>query len=199
MSILLARVKDGVVYLATDTRIVANDDKWNELCESNYKIQRLENGMLVGVEGERTCRQAIFSLMDNFKLDKNEELSAEHILKNIAVPLFFELKDMGVLEYEDKDEETYPYMKGSVILAHKDKLFEICSSFMVLRYEDYQAVGRASDFVQYAIGNQTGTEEVHEEFKRLLDCAAKYSHLVGAPYLFIDTKSQEYTLVGDEE
>lgn len=199
MSILLARVKDGAVYMATDTRFVANDDKWNGLCECDYKIQKLANGMLVGVSGEREVRQEVFSVMENFELDKNGELSREHVIKRIAVPLFFALKESGVLCYDDKDNEVYPYMKADILLAHKDKLFEICSNFMVLRYEEYQALGMSADFAVYAMTKLKDTDDIHEGFTKVLDYAAKYSHRVGAPYLFIDTKSLEYTLTGEEE
>ena len=199
MSILLAKVKDGAVYLATDTRVVANDDKWNELCECNYKIQKLENGILVGVVGDRFCRQAVFSVMENFQLDKNGELSTDHIVQTIATPLFFHLKENGLLKYGNQEEELYPYMPVSILLAHKDKLFELCGSFMVLRYEGYQALGKASDFAQYSMSNLNNSDNLQEEFTKILDLVAKNTHLVGKPYLFIDTKTQEYTLTGEEE
>ena len=49
MSILIAYKKNDTVYMGTDTRVIVNDFKKNEICESNYKIQKLENGILLGM------------------------------------------------------------------------------------------------------------------------------------------------------
>lgn len=199
MSILLARVCGDTVYMATDTRVIVRDMKQAQLCECDYKIQKLENGILVGFVGDRKLRQEVFALMEHFTLDKNGELTYAHVVQKIAVPLFFGLKDAGVLKYDNEKEERLPYMQGDILLAYKDKLYEICTNFMVLRYETYQALGKGADFAQYAMTNFDENRGVNEQLVEALKLTAKYTHLVGAPYLLIDTKSQEYTLLREDE
>ena len=66
MSVILAYKKDDAIYMATDTRVVVNSCKRNDLLESNYKIQKMENGLLVGITGEMMERQTIFAYPEIF-------------------------------------------------------------------------------------------------------------------------------------
>ena len=60
MAIVIAYKKGDTVYMGTDTRVIVNEHKKNELCESNYKIQKMDNGLLVGITADRLTRQTIF-------------------------------------------------------------------------------------------------------------------------------------------
>jgi ATP-dependent protease HslVU (ClpYQ) peptidase subunit len=196
MSLLVAYKKGDTVYMATDTRVITSDTKRNELCESNYKIQKMENGMLVGMTAEQIERQTLFAYPEIFTLDKNGELTRKHIVKEIIPRLHAVLEDEGLLMVEKGE---YPYMKAKIFLAHKDVLYEICSTFVIIRYENYQAVGRACEYAAATLANTKETDDVNERLIKALDIAAKHCPLVGAPYLLIDTKSQKYQLVkGDK-
>ena len=81
MSILIACKRDDTVYMGTDTKLVINNISRNELCESGYKIQKLDNGILLGITGEPIERQTIFAYSEIFTLDKNGELTKKHIFK----------------------------------------------------------------------------------------------------------------------
>ena len=192
MSILIAYKRKDTVYMGTDTRVIINDVKRNELCESNHKIQRLENGILLGVSAERMERQTIFAYSHLFTLDKKGELTKKHIVKEILPKLYKVLEDEGLLM--EKEGET-SYMRAVILLAYKDVLFEICSGFGVLRYEDGQALGLASDYAQATMMHIKETDDVNEQIVKALDIVAKYCHYVGAPYLLIDTKDGKYQLV----
>ena len=135
MSILIAYKKGGTVYMGTDTRVIVNSSKRNDLCECNYKIQKLDNGMLLGITGEQVERQTIFANSDIFTPDKRGELTRKHIVKVIIPRLLSVAKKEGILQ-EPKDET--PYVRAMLLLAYKDVLYEICSNFTVLRYEDFQ-------------------------------------------------------------
>lgn len=193
MSILIAYKKGDTIYMGTDTRVIVNEHKKNELCECNYKIQKLDNGMLVGVTGDRIERQTLFSYSDIFTLDNKGELTRKHIIKEIIPNL------LSVLEKEDlivDKEGELPYMRAVILLAYKDTLYEICSNFAVIKYEDFQAVGSTAEYAQATLWNTKKTDDINERIVKTLDIVSHNSHLVGSPYLLIDTKEQVYKLIG---
>ena len=192
MSVLIAYKRDDTIYMGTDTRVIVNDHKKNELCECNYKIQKLENGMLVGITAERLTRQTIFAYSEIFTLDKNGELTRKHIIKEIIPKL------VAILNEEElmiKKEDALPYMDGQILLAYKGVLYEICRNFAIYKYEDFQLLGYGVDYGQFVLANTKDTDDVNEQIIKTLDIIAKYSHHVGSPYLLIDTKEQEYKLI----
>ncbi|MBQ4269842.1 MAG: hypothetical protein IJB97_09380 [Clostridia bacterium] len=199
MSILIAYKKGDTVYMGTDTRVIVGGCKRNELGECNYKIQKLDNGILVGVVGERMERQTLLANAEElFTLDKKGELTKKHIVKEIIPNLY------GLLYTEklmvEKDDEL-PYMKADILLAYKDTFYQICTCFMVIKYEDFQALGPGvAACAQATLLNTKETDDINARIVKALKIAAKHSQKVGAPYLLIDTKDQKYTLVkGDEE
>ena len=194
MSVLIAYKKGDTIYMGTDTRITVDDYKWNETCETNYKIQRLENGILLGMTGERLERQTIFAYPEIFTLDKKGELTRKHIVKEI-VPRLMAMLDKEGLLMEGK-EDTTPYFRGSILLAYQDVMYEICCSFTVLRYEDYQSVGTSGDYAQATLFNAREEDDPNERIIKALEITAKHTATVGAPFLLIDTKEQKYRIVG---
>ena len=151
--------------------------------------------MLVGITAERIERQTLFAYPEIFTLDKKGQLTRKHIVKEIIPRLLAVLEEEDLLQLE-KDE--YPYMRAKILLAYKDVLYEICSTFTIIRYETYQALGRTAEYVAATLSNTKDTDDVNERIVKALDVAAKNSYLVGAPYLLIDTKSQEYQWIKGE-
>lgn len=196
MSILIAYKKGDTVFMGTDTRVIVDDSKRNDLCECNYKIQKLENGMLLGITSDRLERQTIFANSEIFTLDKNGKLTKKHIVKEIIPNL---LSVLGPENLIVEKEGELPYAKVMLLLAYKDVLYEICSGFTVIKYENFQALGRAADFAQATMANTKESDDVNVRIVKALDIASKNSQLVGKPYLLIDTKELKYTLVGGNE
>ena len=195
MSILIAYKKGDTVYMGTDTRVIVNDHKKNELCECNYKIQKLHNGMLVGITGERIERQALFAYSDMFTLDKKGQLTKKHIIKEIIPRL------LSVLEKEDllvEKEGELPYMKATILLAYKDTLYEICENFTIIKYEDFQVLGRVADYAHATMLNTSEGDDIEERIVKALNIVAKNSQCVGNPYLLVNTKDLEYKLIRRE-
>ena len=195
MSILIAYKKDDTVYMGTDTRTIVNDHKKNELCGCNLKIQKLANDMLLGITGERLERQTLIAYSEIFTLDKNGKLTKKHIVKEIVPRL------IAVLEEEKlmiEKEGEFPYMQAQIILAYKDTMYEICSSFAVIKYEDFQVLGRASDYAQATLMNTKETDVINQRIVRALDITADNSQYVGKPYVLIDTKNMKYEYILDE-
>ena len=196
MSILVAYKKGDTVYMGTDTRVCSDGVVKNELCKCNHKIQKVESGMLVGVSGDSHIRQNIFAYSEIFTLNKRGELTREHIVKEI-IPKLIEMLDGEDLLINEKD--SFTYMPGCILIAYKDKLYEICSSFMVIAYEDFQVVGNSSkttSFAQATLFSVNENDDVKQRIIKVLDVVSKYTVSVGGPYLLIDTKEQKYKIVG---
>ena len=196
MSILLAVKKNNTVYMATDTREIVSGNKRNNLCEASFKIQKQDNGMLVGITGDRFTRQTLFANSDVFTLNKKGKLTKKHIVTEI-VPQIIDLLDAhGMLM---QNEDGFIGMKARIILAYQESMFEICAGFLVIKYEDLQALGEASSGAEVVLFNSKPDDDVEERLIRALDMASKYCSTVGAPYLLINTKDLEYTVVkGDK-
>lgn len=196
MSILLAVKKNNTVYMATDTREIVSGNKRNNLCEASFKIQKQDNGMLVGITGDRFTRQTLFANSDVFTLNKKGKLTKKHIVTEI-VPQIIDLLDAhGMLM---QNEDGFIGMKARIILAYQESMFEICAGFLVIKYEDVQALGEASSGAEVVLFNSKPDDDVEERLIRALDVASKYCLTVGEPYLLINTKDLEYTVVkGDK-
>ena len=97
MGILIAYKRGDTIYMGTDTRVIVGESKRNELCECNYRIQKLDNGMLLGVAGENVENQTLIAYSDIFTLDKKGNLTRKHIVKEIIPNLMDVLDDAGLL------------------------------------------------------------------------------------------------------
>ena len=192
MSILIAYKKGDTIYMGTDTRTIVNEHKKTELRGCNLKIQKLANDMLLGITGERLERQTLIAYSEIFTLDKNGKLTKKHIVKEIIPKLITVLEKEGLLI---EKEGELPYMKAVILLVHKGTIYEICSGFAVIKYEDFQVVGRVSDYAHATLMNTKPMDSIEERIVKALDIVAENSQYVGKPYLLINTKELEYKIV----
>ena len=195
MSILIAYKQGDVVYMGTDTRVTKCGTKFNDLCPLNHKIQKMPNQMLVGIATDKKVRQTLFANPDIFSLDVDGQLTAKHIVTTIIPKIQQTLKKHDLLiETEGKP----PVMPGEILLAYKDKLYEICWQFSVYCSQDRLAVSSCpvADYAQYALFNAKEGDHPNQTIVKCLDVVAQNSHLVGRPYILIDTKDQNYSIVG---
>ncbi|MGN0814955.1 MAG: hypothetical protein ACI4MH_06965 [Candidatus Coproplasma sp.] len=195
MSILIAYKRGDTVYMGTDTRTTTDGVKRNLLCESGFKIQRTESGVLVGITGDSVTRQTVFAYPEIFTPDKKGKLTRKHI-SNKIIPRLKELLSKNGLTVEKEDE--LPSFRCGILLAYEGELFEICCNFAVYKYESFQAIGAVSSFGQFILANAKESDAVNGTIVKALDEIAKNSHLVGRPYLLIDTKEKEYKLIRGE-
>lgn len=194
MAILIGYVKDGTVYLATDTRINVDDRVHQRVAESDYKIKRLENGILVAMTArERALVDQTMMRTELFTLDKKGRLTKEHIIKEIFPRLYRFYKEEGLLGNEKGED---PYFRGSILIAHEGDLFEICSTFSVAKYMHYQALGSVSDLALYGLTKIDESKDINAQLVEIMETMAKHSQMIGAPYLVINTKDLEYHLLG---
>lgn len=192
MSILIAYKKDNTIFMGTDTRLIINERKTNKLCKCDYKIQKMDNEMLVGIAGDRIVRQTCFAFSEIFTLDKNNNLTRKHIFTQIIPKLIKLLTEHDLLSSKNNQP---PKINAEILLAYKSELFEICSNFTICKYEDYQAVGNISNYVQFILANTNKNHDVNQRIIKALDVASKHSQHVSRPYVLIDTKNQDYKLI----
>ena len=144
-----------------------------------------------------------FSLEDLIDKGKNDgSITNEDLLDAIGGYQDFDMDQIDKI-YETLEEEellergdrgTPPIMKIRMLLAYKDRLFEICRDWQVIRYEEYQATGSGANAVIYGLSRIDKNKDVNEQLLRLLRISAKQDTNVSAPFVFIDTKGLEFTV-----
>lgn len=187
MSVIVAVKENGIVYMGADTQSTAGKKKKNELNESNFKIRRMENGILVGTCGEVSSSQLLFSKMNLFTLDSDGKLTKRHIVKEIIPKIIEVLKKGNKL---DKDDGT---MNLSFLIAYKDCLYEVWGDFFVLSVAKFAARGSGREFALYPLSKKNLS--VRERILQALRISEKRVAAVSAPYVLIDTEKQNYEVV----
>ncbi|MBQ0099359.1 MAG: hypothetical protein KBS91_02290 [Firmicutes bacterium] len=189
MGVLIGYVDKGKVIMATDTRTIIDDRKYNETCECNYKVQKCDNGILVGIVDNRNLRQLVLSNREIFTLNKNGKLTKEHIVTEIVPKLYSLLKENDLITYYD---DKPPIMRATILLAYKYSLFEICCCFEVCRYEKHQAVGYYSDMALAKVIDVDTNRNIDEQLVKALKNCSEFTEYVASPFITIDTESLKY-------
>ena len=160
-----------------------------------HKIRNGYNGVLLSATGETVTSQILLAHPKWFTVDGEKGLTKEHIVTKIIPRIYETLKEEELLEQDDKG--TPPIMKCTVLLAYKDKLFEICRDLQIIRYEDYQATGSGANAINYGLARIDKTQDINEQLLRLLKISAKLDSNVSAPFILIDTKNLKFTVKED--
>ena len=195
MSVVIAVKEGNRIWFGADTQSTCDTDKYNHLSSVDYKVNKMENGVLLSWTGATLMKQFIFSHTEWFSLDEKGELTKKHIVTKIIPQIYQALEEEDLLE---KGTDGYPpLMTGTILMAYKDRLFEICRDFEVIRYEDYQASGCGSKAVLYGLSKMDKTKDINEQILQLLRISEKHDSCVSAPFIFIDTQDLNYTVKED--
>ena len=192
MSVVMAVKHGGRIWFGADTQSTCGSDRYNPLSRSDFKVTKMDNGMLISMTGELVTSQRILAHPEWFTVDPKKGLTKEHIVTKIIPHLFKELDDEELLDTGDKGMP--PVMKVTMFLAYKDKLFEVCRDFHVIRYEDHQASGSGANAVVYGLNKLDKAKDINEQLLQLLKISAKHDSNVSAPFILIDTKELKYTV-----
>lgn len=186
--IMLGYVHKGVVHLATDTTIVVNDVKVNGLAPNNYKIKKMESGLIVGITGVPIVRQRLLVRDDLFTLDKNGELTKNHIVNKIVPALHRFLIDNDLYEI---DEDGMHDPGVNIILAHGDKLYNISERLWVYQVTKKTANGALCDLGECALNRIDSERDIEKQMVEIMQRARTYTNFIGGPYIAINTKDNE--------
>lgn len=195
MSILIAYKQNNTVYMGTDTRIVDNDFKRKTDQPSMYRIQKLDNDMLLGISCPGNEGQVIIGNSDIFTLDKNGQLTRRHIVTEIIPKLLRLAQSENLMITED---EKFPFMKAIVVLAYKDTMYTIWSNFAVIKNEGFVTMGIPWSLTTATMANTKPTDDINKRIIRAMNIASKYSQNVGKPYILIDSQNLDYTIVKEK-
>lgn len=193
MSVVAAVKQGGRIWFGADTQLTCGSDCYNNLNVRDLKVAKLDNGILLSFTGETSTAQMILAYPEWFTVDEKKGLTKEHIVTKIIPRMFEKLDEEEMLERDGKDSP--PEMKVSMLIAYKDKLFAIERGFHVVRYDDYQATGSGANAVKYGLSVLDKSKDINEQLVRLLRISAKQDSNVSAPFVLIDTKKLEYTIV----
>lgn len=187
--IMLGYVHNGVVYLATDTTIVVNDEKVNRLEPNNFKIKKMKSGLIVGVAGVPNVRQRILAREDLFTLDKSGKLTKTHIVNENIPELHCFLKENGLYEI---DEDGVHNPGVTIFLAYKDKLYEVSNRLYTYRITKKTANGALCDLCEGALNKIDPERNIEKQLVEIMQRATTYTNFIGGPYVTINTKDNEY-------
>ena len=195
MSVVIAVKQGDRIWFGADTQATRGTDRYNQLSQNDFKVAKLDNGMLLSMTGETRTAQFILAHPEWFTVDEKKGLTKEHIVTKIIPQLYEALDDAELLEREDRG--TPPIAKCTIMMAYQDKLFEICRDLQVLRYEDYQASGSGANAILYGLSKLDKSKDINEQLLRLLKISAMHDTNVSAPFIFINTKDLEFTIKED--
>lgn len=189
MSVVVAVLENGVVYMGADSMTSVGGNKLHVLNESGFKITKQDNGVLVGICGAVSGHNVIASEKDFMSLDENGELTKKHIINEIVPKLLNPVRKL----YDEKKHD----LNVSMIVAYKDKIYQIMSDLTVVRRNSYAAVGSGKYYTRYGL-HMHAELPAKERIVKALDSSASREPGVGAPFVLIDTENLEFEIVNEE-
>ena len=189
MSLVIAEIKDGVVYMGADTQVSSGETKRNLTTEPNLKITRMPHGILLGKVGAVRVSNILINFKEWFEPLEHQPLTKEFLVTKIMPKFYNELKKRELLS-----REHIAGFEGSFLIAQKDKLFLINGNFTVNEVPRFDAIGAGND-AAYTTYQLLPNASVREKMLTSLRLASEYDTSISAPYAFCDTKSLEIELV----
>ena len=197
MSAVIAIKKNNRIYMAADTQVSCGERRTNPLLESDRKIYRLDNGILLGITGSAISAQIVYAYSEIFTVPENANMTKKHIVKNIIPKLQRLYKERDMLEKNEDEPSSLP---NSLVIAYKDSLFAIGGVFTTTVIEHYLALGNGADVISAGLAKldeETVNDEqvIRERLVDLLRISESRMRSVSAPFFLIDTERQEFELV----
>ena len=192
MSLIVAYKKEDVVYLGTDSRVIINEEK-GKVSNNEYKIQKTEDGLLVGIAGDPQMRQVLFAYNEMFTLNKSGRLTKDHIVKKIVPAILTVLLEHDLIPTNKKSF----YMLGEIVLAYKGDLYLINSDFATIKLSSCEVFGDSEPclYAKAIMENTCDSDNVEERIVKSLNIASKHCYMVGSPYVLINTEELEYKVI----
>lgn len=190
MGLIVAYRKEDTVYIGTDSSMFRNS-KERVMCENNYRIHKLDNGIIFGlVSTDLRAEQLVYAYSEFiFTLDKKGNLTRKHLVKSI-IPEFMACLDAN--ELLEQNDDGFCYWNGNLLVMYKDKIFEIGDEFNVYTVGDYVADGDGYEFTMATMSNITDGDDVNQKLLDAMTIASKHNRSVLPPFVLIDTKNLEY-------
>ena len=192
MSVVMAVKQGDRIWFGADTQATRGGDRYNQLSPNDYKVTMFDNGVQLSATGETVTAQMLLAHPECFTVDEEKGLTKEHIVTKIIPKIYEAFSEEDLF---DKGEDGVPPLTGGTILiAYKDKLFEICRDLQVIAYADYQATGSGANAIVYGLSKVDKTKDINEQLLHLLKISAMQDTHVSGPFVFIDSHHLKYTV-----
>ena len=186
MSVIVAVKENGVIYMGADSQTSVGNHRLTHLNQIGFKVNKLDNGILVGFCGRVAAKHAILANKDVFVLDENGNLTKKHIVNKIIPKLVDKIKEIG-------DEESGS-LDVTILIAYKDSLYSIKDKMDVIKINEVVAIGAGNIYTKYVLCKQQNLPVKQRILKALVE-SAKYCDSVSGPFVLIDTNFLEYEIV----
>ena len=192
MSLVVAIKKDDVVYLGADTRTTRGERVRSNLAEEDLKIHRM-GSCFVGTAGSVANLQLMTNHPEWFEL-KGKPLTKKFIVQNI-IPKYYDLvKEMGKLDIDEENKEL-PKCDCTFLVTDGKKLFQIDDDFEVIELSKYGQIGCTENIALTFMLNAFDDYSPNDMILKTLRTSAYRNDGVGAPYVLINTRDNEFEIV----
>lgn len=191
MSVVMAIRDSGRVWMAADTQVSCEGLKFYTVSETNYKISKLPDGILVGFSGDVRIRNLLVAHSEWFGKLPRSGLTKRFLVTRIVPRLLWLCKENGLLVEESQPRAV---MEGDFLFAWRDRLFQLQRDFSVWVVAEKGSIGAGGTFSDAALMDTTQNLTVRERLLGGLRLAAYYSIYVDRPFLLINTEQLEYEL-----
>ena len=194
MSVVVAIKEGDTVYMGGDTqhtcptrgeKVYPDVDHANE---RNFKIAKLDSGVLIGYTGSVFAAQRLLAHAEWFDDAPRQGLSKRFVVEKVLPKLLDAFKADDLISGLDAGE---PEMDLSLLIAYQDALVRFDRHFDIVEAERYGVIGSGSDLTLVSL-SAAGEGDVRTAILEALKIAAKYDLYVGGPFSLIDTKALRF-------
>jgi len=132
--------KNGITYLGGD---VHSDVKHENLNQYNTGVQIISPELIIAKMKDSKVLNLLDIYTEWFKLNENEKMTKELVLKNIVNPLYLEAKKRNLI---DNDTQM---MDASFYVICKDVTYQVLSTFQIIEVHDYACSSYYEEMIIY--------------------------------------------------
>ena len=193
MSLTIALKHEGIIYMGSDS-IACRDVKHYLTNPNSYRIFPVKgcDNMLMSLDGrivEHNVARCNYLVPETVAM--KGEIDFEFMVNEFVPHLFDLFDDRHVLKCKDNDYSC----ESDMIVAYRDKLFEIFSDGAVVECDDYAAIGSG---VEEALGSLLTTSDIKDPKERILmalKAGLANKIRVAYPLVITNTETCEFEII----
>jgi ATP-dependent protease HslVU (ClpYQ) peptidase subunit len=192
MSAIMAIERNGVVYLGADSVVTMGDINHPLSYESNVKIRKMPNGIIVAGNASRLINIQHLLLHDEwFELEEGEVFDKAFIATKIATLYYEETKDLGMW---NEDERLHIKESSAAFIFAKDSdIYVMFSDLSVVKCDGFAAISNEdADIIMKSYVAKSSEEDPYELIRKTFEFTSNRNCGVFTHGYIIDTKNQEF-------
>lgn len=197
MSVVVA-VKDketNSVWVGCDSQASCGNLKRILTNKSNYKIFKpnKDDNLIIGVVGilrDANILYCVDNYIDELTMLKNE-VDFKYVVTKIVPKLQSILKENKIISEKDG---IIGDMNNQIILAYKDKIFEICNDFCVVEHDECSVIGSGFEF---SLGSLSENKNISykEQVINAIKASCKHDLYVNHPIILMNTMTDDTIII----